>query len=74
MYAGLLSAKVGTSPMSLMTQIAVPCCEEITCHPEGQGIEEVHGEGFMVHGELVLMHFGNYELVIIDGRKQIRKK
>lgn len=74
-YSGLYKTEnIASAPTALMTQIELPCCEEITCHPEGQGIEEVHGEGFMVHGERVLMHFGNYELVIIDGRKQIRKK
>ena len=65
---------IASAPTALMTQIALPCCEEITSHPEGQGIEEVRGERLEVRGERVLMHLGNYDLIIIDGQKYLIRK
>lgn len=74
-YAGLMQAKIsGGSPMSLM-HVALPCNDEVTCHPgETQGIGEVTDESLQLTGERVLMHFGNYDLMIKDGQKYIRKK
>lgn len=71
-YAGLLQANPGPSPMALL--LPVPKTDPIiTCHPESpQDIENAPSAPSA--GERILMHFGNYDLIIIDGQKYLRKK
>lgn len=74
-YAGLKQAIPNNSPLALL----LPQLEDnnplITCHPESpQSIEEVTSDGLQVTGERVLMRFGNYDLMIKDGQKYLRKR
>ena len=71
-YAGLLQANPGPSPMALL--LPAPKTDPIiTCHPESpQDIE--NAPSAPPAGERILMHFGNYDLIIIDGQKYLRKK
>lgn len=67
-YTGLWQAEPGSSPIRLIA----PMEQHIsyTCHPEAQGIEATHAgaDG----KERVLMNIGNYELIIKNGKKQLR--
>lgn len=42
-----------------------------TCHPEAEGMEKVMDEGLRVTGEWIVP-FGNYELIIKDGKKSLK--
>ena len=67
-YTGLRQAEPGSSPIRLIA----PMEQDIsyTCHPEAQGIEATPAgaDG----KERVLMNIGNYELIIKNGKKQLR--
>ncbi|MBQ7439166.1 MAG: hypothetical protein IJV28_04280 [Paludibacteraceae bacterium] len=67
-YTGLRQADPGSSPIRLIA----PMEQHIsyTCHPEAEGIEATHAgaDG----KERVLMNIGNYELIIKNGKKQLR--
>ena len=67
-YTGLRLAEPGSSPIRLIA----PMEQHIsyTCHPEAQGIEATPAgaDG----KERVLMNIGDYELIIKNGKKQLR--
>ena len=69
-YAGLLQTDNLTSTMRLLPAETEEREVYYTCHPEAQGIEMPRGEAG--GEERVLMHVGNYELVIKNGEKQLR--
>lgn len=73
LYAGLLQANVGHSPMKLQ-QTPIEGCEPlITCHPEHpQAVENVQSNA--INGERMLLQFGNYELRLVNGKKQLIRK
>ena len=70
-YAGLLLADPMTSAMRLL-----PASHDTksyySCHPETKSLEEARP--VYMNGERVLMRFGNYEMVIVNGRKVLRIK
>ena len=71
-YAGLIKTTVGSSPVKLLpVREAKPTA--YTCHPEcGVGIDEVTDERISgLEDERVLMRFGNYNLVIKNGKKYL---
>jgi hypothetical protein len=71
-YAGLLRADLGTSPMKLLEMPIEGCDPLITSHPEAQQALPVTTDGKA--GERSLMHMGNYELILMNGHKQLRRK
>ena len=72
-YAGLLKATPMSSPMRLLSTLVPARLLVYTCHPEAQGFEEVQEfKSSNVQG--VLMHFGNYDLMIKDGQKYLIRK
>ena len=72
-YAGLLKATPMSSPMRLLSTLVPARLVVYSCHPEAQGIEEVQEfNGSKV--QEVLMHFGNYDLMIKDGQKYLIRK
>lgn len=67
-YAGLFQTNPMSSPMAL--QMVQDTSEAVyTCHPEMQGVEEVSEEA--KQSTRVLMRFGNYELRLRNGKKEI---
>lgn len=74
LYAGLLKASPMSSPMRLLSTLVPARLVVYSCHPEAQGLEEVNGDWSLVNEERVLMHFGNYDLMIIDGKKYLIRK
>ena len=73
LYAGLLKASPMSSPMRLQSTLVPARLVVYSCHPEAQGMEEVQ-EFKSSKVQEVLMHFGNYDLMIKDGQKYLRKK
>lgn len=72
-YAGLLKAPLGPSPMRLQLPRSKPENPLYTCDPNGtMGVENVKDKGRAVPGERVLMRFGTYEMVVKDGKKELR--
>ena len=70
-YAGLLNANIGPSPMKLQQNPIEDHDPLITCHPENpQEVENVESGALNV--ERTLMQFGNYELRLVNGKKQLR--
>ena len=72
-YAGLLKATPMSSPMRLLSTLVPARLLVYTCHPETQGTEEVQ-EFKSTSVQEVLMHFGNYDLMIKDGKKYLIRK
>ena len=73
-YSGLFSATPGTfsSPIRLQSIIMPAQLYVYTCHPLAQGID-IPNEGMNeVRNEQVLMHFGNFDLILKNGKKELR--
>ena len=69
-YVGLTQANVGTSPLRLQHIPLVEYDPLITCHPEKmQAVDEVEHEATQA---IPLMQFGNYDLYLVNGKKQLR--
>ena len=71
-HAGLLQTTPGSSPMRLQSTLVNQPEIIYTCHPETEGITTVNGE--LMNGERIIMHFGNYELRVVNGRKELQLK
>jgi len=72
LHAGLMSADPMSSPMALQI-VAEPSEPSYTCHPElPQGLEETNEGTNETTAERVLMQIGNYELYLLNGRKELR--
>ena len=73
-YAGLLPAALGTSPMHLQ-YVQTIGENTFTCHPEWtQGIDRTAEDESGVQDKArFLMHFGHYDLLLINGQKMIRQ-
>ena len=72
-YAGLKQANIGTSSLRLQCVPSEPSDLYVTCHPEKvQAVKEVESEETLQ--EIRLMQFGNCELYLVNGRKQLRIK
>ena len=68
-YAGLQPANsVTPSPMVLMLPNPLPEEPVFTCHPEGNGIHFVPAQ----QSEPFVLRFGNYRLIIKDGKKSMQ--
>ncbi len=69
-YAGLMQTDNLSSPMRLLPAETEEDDVHYTCHPEAQGIEATPAgaDG----KERVLMNIGDYELIIKNGKKQLR--
>lgn len=70
-YTGLLQANPMTSPMRLQSTLMPARLFVYTCHPETQGVMTADGKDGIMN-ERVLMRFGNYELIIRNGQKELR--
>ena len=67
---GLLAAEIQASPMRLMSIMIDDVISAYTCHPEvGMGIDAVTNEET---NERVLMHFGHVDLILKNGKKELR--
>jgi hypothetical protein len=57
-----------------LQQTPIEGCEPlITCHPEHpQAVENVQSNA--INGERMLLQFGNYELRLVNGKKQLIRK
>lgn len=66
-YAGLLQAEPGPSPMALMT--APMSCGQptYTCHPDTEDVEQVSAPS-----RTYSVPFGPFELIINNGKKELR--
>lgn len=73
-YAGLLQADPGPSSLRLLAPGEQKARYTYTCHPEAAGIEITDEVVNGVADERVLIQFGEYELVIRNGRKQLRQR
>ena len=70
LYAGLIQADPGPSPMGLLSTLLPTEVYAFTCHPEAMvGIDEV-SEELIVNSEKSIQ-FGIYELHIVNGKKYI---
>ena len=67
-YAGLLKAGAGPSPMRLLSTLIPERQITYTCHPEAQAIETVDAE---TQQPQTIMRFGNYELRLRKGQKEL---
>ena len=73
MWAGLLRAELSDYPMSLQMVPIDGCDPLITCHPErSQDIENVPSD--TNRSDRVLLRFGNYELRLVNGQKQLIRR
>ncbi len=71
-WAGLLRADVSDYPMSLQIVPIDGCDPLITCHPENpQDVETVQETN---PTDCLLMRFGNYELMLVNGQKQLKRR
>ena len=70
MWAGLMQATLSDYPMSLQMVPIDGCDPLITCHPENpQDVETVQETQPI---DRLLMRFGNYELHLVNGQKQLK--
>ena len=73
-YAGLLQADPMNSPMALQLPVE-PSDPVYTCHPEMPQSIELTNEGMNeLKGERILMNVGSYELRLINGQKELRRR
>lgn len=71
-YAGLLNADPGSSPMRLMPVVESSETPYFTCNPEiAMGVEQTEQHS-PVTEERVIMYLGNYKMTVKDGKKQLQ--
>lgn len=68
-YAGLVMAEPGPSPIRLRLTALPEHTVVYSCHPEAQALDNVHEDG--QSEEKVLMRFGQYELILRNGQKEL---
>lgn len=72
-WAGMREVTLSDYPMSLQIVPIDGCDPLFTCHPENpQDVETVTSETNSINR--VLMRFGNYELMLVNGKKQLKRR
>lgn len=66
-YAGLMQTEPGPSPMALMTAPSSCGQPTYTCHPDTQDLDQVEAAS-----NTYIVPFGLYELIITNGKKELR--